>query len=218
MNKAVKIFYNDLFVRYPELEILKEVVNEVYLLLCHCYKNQGKILICGNGGSASDAEHMTAELMKGFLLPRKLNSSDLSKFIQRNEEDLGMKLQQGVPVISLNSQMSLMTAITNDVGVEMIFAQQVFVYGNDNDLLICFSTSGNSKNVINAVKVAKVKGMKTIVFTGRNGGVLKNIADYVLAVPEDSVYKIQDYHLPIYHTLCAMLEKKLFEIQDNLDS
>ncbi len=206
----VKSFYNDLFIRYPELEILKESVHEIYLLLCHCYKNQGKILICGNGGSASDAEHMTAELMKGFLLPRNLDSVDLSKFAQQDERDLGMKLQQGLSAISLNSQMALLTAIMNDVGAEMIFAQQVFVYGHKDDVFIGFSTSGNSQNIINAVKIAKIKGMKTVVFTGENGGRLKSMSDYVLSVPADAVYKIQDYHLPIYHTLCAMLEKGFF--------
>lgn len=215
MNKTVKSFYNDLFIRYPELEILKESVQEIYVLLCHCYKNQGKILICGNGGSASDAEHMTAELMKGFLLPRQLNSANLLNFDPKDERDMTLRLQQGLSAISLNSQMALMTAILNDIGADMIFAQQVFVYGQKDDIFIGFSTSGNSKNIINAVKVAKAKGMKTVIFTGKSGGRVKSITDYILPVPEEAVYKIQDYHLPIYHTLCAMLEETFFGTNEN---
>lgn len=209
MTNAVVEIFEQLFMRYPNIVSLKMDIWNAFELMQQCYTAQGKILVCGNGGSAADAEHITAELMKGFLLKRALDKKDLEKF---NIEDHGIakKLQYGLPAISLVSQTSLLTALDNDNGTEMIFAQQVFAYGKESDVLIGISTSGNSLNVINATKVAKSKGLKTIILSGASGGVLKSLADVAICVKQDCVYEIQEYHLPIYHCLCAMIEEYFF--------
>ena len=168
------------------------------------YKKGGKILVCGNGGSASDADHIVGELMKGFLKDRKVTD-------ERIPQELREKLQGALPAISLCAHTSLMTATMNDNDADMIFAQQVYGYANENDLLIALSTSGNSKNVVNAVKVAKALGVKVIALIGETGGVLKGLADITICAPSTETYKIQEYHLPIYHYLCAKVEEEIFE-------
>ncbi|MBP2630528.1 MAG: hypothetical protein H6Q70_1156 [Firmicutes bacterium] len=208
--KAEQIF-NEIFIRYPNLKSEKVNILASYQILSECYMKKGKVLVCGNGGSAADSGHITAELMKGFLLPRALKKEDLEKF---SEEDqyIAKRLQYGLPAISLAAQSELVTALSNDNGAEMVFAQQVFAYGNKEDVLICISTSGNSKNVVNAAKVARSIGLKSITLTGKNGGKLKELTDMTICVPETVTYKIQEYHLPIYHLLCLMLEQKFFKI------
>ena len=168
------------------------------------YKKGGKILVCGNGGSAADADHIVGELMKGFLKERKVTD-------ERIPQELREKLQGALPAISLCAHDSLITATINDNDADMIFAQQVYGYANENDLLIAISTSGNSKNVVNAVKVAKALNVKVIALTGKTGGVLKDLADITICALSTETYKIQEYHLPIYHYLCAKIEKEFFE-------
>lgn len=194
----------DLFERYPQLNICTKDIEKALALMVDTYKNGGKILVCGNGGSASDADHIVGELMKGFLKDRKVTD-------ERVPQELREKLQGALPAISLCAHTSLMTATMNDNDADMIFAQQVYGYANENDLLIALSTSGNSKNVVNAVKVAKALGVKTIALTGETGGILKEMADVAICAPSTETYKIQEYHLPIYHYLCARIEKEFFE-------
>lgn len=193
----------ELLERYPQLTVCKEDIEKALALMIDTYKNAGKILVCGNGGSACDAEHIVGELMKGFKSARKVTDERISP-------DLREKLQGALPAISLNSQMGLMTAIANDIDADMIFAQQVYGYANKNDLVIGISTSGNSKNVVNALRVAKDLGIKAIALTGETDGIIKEIADVTICAPATETYKIQEYHLPIYHYLCTEIEKKIF--------
>ena len=194
---------NDFYIRYPELECCKDDIEKALQLMIETYKNNGKILLCGNGGSASDSEHIVGELMKGFLLKRQVTDERLSQEMKEN-------LQGALPAISLNSQTALMTAFNNDLNPDFVFAQQVYGYAKANDLLIGISTSGNSENVLNAVKVANSMGVKSIVLTGKDGGKLKNLATVSICVPANETYKIQEYHLPVYHYLCAKVEEEFF--------
>ncbi len=194
----------DLFERYPQLNTCEKDIEKALSFMIDTYKKGGKILVCGNGGSAADADHIVGELMKGFKLPRKVADS-------RIPQELREKLQGSLPAISLSAHTSLMTATINDNDADMIFAQQVYGYANENDLLIAISTSGNSKNVVNAVKVAKAFGVKVIALTGKTGGVLKEMASVTICAPSTETYKIQEYHLPIYHWLCAKVEEEFFK-------
>lgn len=193
----------ELLERYPKLNSCVKDIENALTLIVDTYKNGGKILVCGNGGSACDAEHIVGELMKGFKSARKVTDERISP-------DLREKLQGALSTISLNSQTGLMTAISNDVDADMIFAQQVYGYANENDLLIAISTSGNSKNVVNAVRVAKALGVKSVALTGETGGILKENADVTICAPATETYEIQEYHLPIYHYLCKAVEKEFF--------
>lgn len=194
---------DNIFKRYPELKCCKCDIEKALNLIIETYKNKGKVLVCGNGGSASDSEHIVGELMKGFCSKRKINDDRLSAELKEN-------LQGALPAISLCSQTSLMTAFNNDLDPEYVFAQQVYGYGNENDLLIAISTSGNSKNVLKAVEVANAIGVKTVALTGGTGGEIKEMATVTITVPSYETYKIQEYHLPIYHYLCGMVEKEFF--------
>lgn len=195
---------NELLERYPQLNTCAKDIENALSLMIDTYKNGGKILVCGNGGSAADADHIVGELMKGFLKSRKVTD-------ERIPQELREKLQGALPAISLCAHTSLITATVNDNDADMIFAQQVYGYAKENDLLIAISTSGNSKNVVNAVKVAKALNVKAIALTGEAGGILKDIADITICAPSTETYKIQEYHLPIYHYLCAKVENEFFE-------
>lgn len=192
-----------IFERYPQLECCKEDIEKAIRLMIETYKKGGKILVCGNGGSAADCEHIVGELMKGFLSKREISDERLSREMIEN-------LQGALPAISLCSQTALITAFNNDCNPDYVFAQQVYVYARENDLLFAITTSGNSKNVVNAVKLAKEIGIRTIALTGESGGEVKNTADVTICVPSAKTYEIQEYHLPIYHYLCAELEKEFF--------
>ena len=194
----------DLFERYPQLNTCAEDIENALSLMIDTYNKGGKILVCGNGGSAADADHIVGELMKGFKLPRKVTDEKIP-------QELREKLQGALPAISLCAHTSLMTATINDNDADMIFAQQVYGYANENDLLIAISTSGNSKNVMNAVKVAKALDVKAIALTGETGGVLKEMADVTICAPSNETYKIQEYHLPVYHWLCAKVEEYFYK-------
>lgn len=194
----------ELIERYPQLNICAKDIEKALALMVDTYKNGGKILVCGNGGSSADADHIVGELMKGFLKDRKVTD-------ERIPRELSEKLQGALPAISLSAHTSLMTATINDNDADIIFAQQVYGYAKENDLLIAISTSGNSKNVFNAVKVAKALGVKAVALTGEAGGALKEIADVTICTPSTETYKIQEYHLPIYHYLCAKVEEEFFD-------
>lgn len=201
--------------RYPILEAVREDILEAYEVIADTYKKSGKLLACGNGGSAADSEHIVGELMKGFM-KKRLISEEEHKVIrgiagEEKSQHIAVNLQGALPAIALTQHAALSTAFLNDVAPNMIFAQQVYGYGVKGDVLIGISTSGNSGNVVNAVIVAKAKGMKTIALTGQNGGKLSELCDVTIKVPAKITPDIQELHLPVYHALCCMLEEEFFD-------
>ena len=199
--------------RYPMLKSCKAEIECAEKLLTDCFVSGGKLLICGNGGSAADSGHIVGELMKGFLLKRELSEETKEKIRRRFPEDAGFlcdNLQGALPAISLCAHAELMTAFENDVRPDMVYAQQVLGYGKEGDVLLAITTSGNSKNILYAMTAAKAKGLRTIGLTGRDGGMLAKAADVAIIVPEEETYKIQELHLPVYHALCLMLEERFF--------
>ena len=191
--------------RYPALAQMRGAIEQAYRILEECYENGSKLLVCGNGGSAADSDHIVGELMKGFYKQRMLPTEERKRFGEQGE-----KLQGALPAIALTQHGALSTAFLNDVDPAMVFAQQVYGYGQGGDIFLGLSTSGNSANVVLAAKVAAAKGMKVITMTGRNGGKLKELSDVCMIVPAQVTADIQEYHLPVYHTLCAMLEEHFF--------
>lgn len=193
----------DLLKRYPELDECREDIQAAAELIINTYKNGGKLLVCGNGGSAADSDHIVGELMKGFLSKRTVTD-------ERIPEHLRRYLQGGLPAISLPSQSAVLSAFINDVEPSMMYAQLVYGYAKENDLVIGISTSGNSKNVVNAVETAKCMGVKVLSLTGKNESRLSELSDVTVRVPETETYKIQELHLPVYHYLCAEAERTFF--------
>jgi len=199
--------------RYSKLSYLEEPIKMAAETIIKTYKNGGKVLVCGNGGSCSDADHIVGELMKSFEGHRPLSGPLQEKLVALSSETgkmLAEKLQQGLPAISLTVHQSLITAIANDISGEVIYAQQVIGWGNSGDVLIGLSTSGNSQNVIDAMIVAKAKGLTTIGMTGETGGKMREWSDILLNVPERRTAYVQELHLPVYHALCMMVEKEMF--------
>jgi len=202
--------YAGLAARRPDLVGCLPALEAACDLLTGVFESGGKLLVCGNGGSASDSEHIVGELMKGFLSRRPLGPEEVAAFEKYGAGDLGLALQGALPAVSLASHLALITAVGNDMAPDMAFAQQVWGLGRPGDALLGLSTSGNSRNVVNAFTAARVRGMKTIALIGR-GGALSGLADVVLSAPADTVYEIQEMHLPLYHTLCLALEARLFK-------
>ena len=211
MKQNTILCIEDLVSRYSVLSAYKSEILNAIEQLVKVYKNDGKLLLCGNGGSAADSIHIVGELMKSFKLHRPI-SQNLKEHIMtfENGADLAENLQNPLSAISLVCESGLMTAFENDVNPEYVFAQQVLGYGKKGDCLLAISTSGNSKNVIYAAEVAKAMGIYVLGLTGENGGKLKNIADICIAVPETETYKIQELHLPVYHAICLALENEFF--------
>lgn len=206
-------YLDELTERYPCLDAVKANILEAYKILETCYEQGGKLLVAGNGGSAADSEHIVGELMKGFVKKRRVSEnfeSALEQVDQEKGRELAEKLQGGLPAIALSGHPGLSTAYLNDVDGDLIYAQQTYGYGRPEDVLLGISTSGNSKNVDYAVITAKAIGMKVIGLTGKDGGKLGKSADAAIIVPEQETYKIQELHLPVYHTLCLMLEEHFF--------
>lgn len=211
-TKKIIIDFNN---RYSLLQNLP--ITEAVSEIIECYKRKNKLLVCGNGGSAADSLHIVGELMKSFLLPRKLSSKkqeEIKRLFPETAQYFIDNLQGTLSAISLTSETALLTAYANDQAPDLVFAQQVLGYGNSGDILIAISTSGNSKNVIYAAQIAKVQGMKVISLTGREGGKLSKYSDILINVPADETFIIQEYHLPIYHTLCAAVENELFSEEE----
>ncbi|MEK0312754.1 D-sedoheptulose-7-phosphate isomerase [Cohnella sp. 56] len=202
----------DLIAKYPELAVCRADIEAAFEAARSSFARGGKMLLAGNGGSAADCEHVVGELMKGFMLPRRLGSIERERFAAWGDEGAYMadRLQGALPAISLVSQSALATAYINDVAADMVFAQQVYGYGRPEDTLVVFSTSGNSANVVRAVQVARSLGLTTIAFTGRGGGRLAELCEVAIRVPSDRTPDIQERHLPIYHALCMMLEEAFF--------
>ena len=204
---------NQLCERHPLLNSVKTAIGEAALMIIKCYSGGGKLLVCGNGGSCSDSEHIVGELMKSFELARPVNK-DISEKLAEISVDRGkylaQKLESGLPAISLSSQTSLTTAISNDLGSDLVFAQQVIGYGCGKDVLIAISTSANSQNVVDACITAKAMNMRVIGLTGMAGGKMKRYCDIQINVPEKRTSFIQELHLPVLHTICLIIENHFF--------
>ncbi len=214
MKESTKKALNLLLERYPALEACRADIFAAAETICDAYRAGKKLILCGNGGSAADAEHIVGELMKGFLKKRPVSEETRARLKAAFPEDadyLADNLQGALPAVSLVNQIALGTAFANDQAADLVFAQQVLGLGQAGDVLIAISTSGNSKNVVYAVKMAKVCGVRTIALTGRSGGKLKALADVTIAVPDDETYRIQELHLPVYHALCIAAEEEFFE-------
>jgi len=213
MEDRIKRQLSILIERYPQLVFCEKSIVVAYELLVTSYMQGGKLLIAGNGGSASDAEHIVGELMKAFVKPRKLTESQQSALISIDAEfggTLADNLQGALPAIALDGHIALSTAYMNDCEPLLCFAQQVNGYGKCGDVFLGISTSGNSKNVIYAAITAKARGLKVIGLTGSKENMLMKFADVCIRVPETETYKIQELHLPVYHCLCLMLEERFF--------
>lgn len=206
--------YERLFERYPKLDPNRDSIMNSYKIIKHTYLKKGKLLCCGNGGSASDSDHIVGELMKGFKQKRtvyELKADNLPKEMQDEISYIKSNLQGALPAISLNQHSALLSAVSNDLEADMVYAQQVYGYGNEQDTLIAISTSGNSRNVVNAVITAKAKGIRTIGLTGPKESMLSKLCDETIMVPGETTDEIQELHLPVYHTICEMLEAEFFD-------
>jgi len=209
----MNIFMKNMLKRYPLLEKCSIDIEKALALCCKSLKNNGTIFICGNGGSAADADHIAGELLKGFLLKREISENIKNKLKESFGEEgnfIGERLQSGIKAISLTGHPALSTAFANDVNASLIFAQQLYALGNNGDIVIGLSTSGNADNVKKCFQVAAVKGIKSILLSGSDGGKCAKIADLSIIVPEKETYIVQELHLPIYHTLCLMLEDHFY--------
>ena len=214
MKTVTRQYLDRLLSVYPMLTGCQDDILLAFNVLLQCYQSGNKVLICGNGGSAADAEHIVGELMKGFTLRRTLDSAKRSALAAVCGSDgafIADHLQGALPAISLVSHSALITAYANDVHADMIFAQQVYGYGKKGDVLIGLSTSGNSKNVVYAIKTARAFGITTIGMTGAAGGKMAGECSVLIRVPAQSPYEVQEFHQPVYHALCAMIEVELFE-------
>lgn len=202
--------FQKLFERHPKLLACEAELLQMFRVLVESFECGGKLLTCGNGGSAADADHIVGELMKGFLLPRPVVEAERDALNALAGRDAAAALQRALPAVCLGAGGALATAVMNDNSPAMVFAQQVYGLGKPGDVLLGLSTSGNSENVIQAFHVAKVRRMKCLLLTGRTGGKLKALADVAVCVPAIRVPEVQELHLPIYHAICAALEEHFF--------
>ncbi len=204
----------ELISRYPGLTGCAADVENAAAMLIECYKNGHALYTCGNGGSAADADHIVGELMKGFLKKRPVSDEFRAKLAEAYPDQadfLADNLQCGLPAVSLHSQSALLTAFANDVDASMMYAQNIFALGKTDDILIAISTSGNSKNVVNAAKIAKMIGVKVIALTGAKPCALDALADCIIHVGDTETYRVQELHLPVYHWLCARVEEEFYQ-------
>ena len=214
MKESTSLILENFLKEREDFIPLKDKIIEAITTLASCIRNGGKILVCGNGGSAADSEHIAGELLKSFLLKRPIADDSRKKLVDMYGEDgefLAKGMQGGIKCIPLTSFCAYNTAFLNDCNDSLLFAQLVNTLGDKGDVLIGISTSGNSKNVCFAEQVAKSKGMKVLSLTGASGGKMKEFSDILLNVHSSVVYKIQELHLPIYHQLCLCLESEIFD-------
>jgi D-sedoheptulose 7-phosphate isomerase len=203
----------DLAARYPALAACRPDIEAAFSLLARTFAAGGKLLVCGNGGSAADADHIVGELMKGFMSRRPL-PADVQARLRATDPRLGpelaLKLQGALPAINLAAAAALSTAFANDVSGELAFAQAALGHGRKGDVLLGISTSGNAANVRAALCVARANGLRTVGLTGRSGGAMAGLCDVLIRVPAEETFAVQEYHLPVYHCLCAMAEARFF--------
>ena len=212
MKETTRQILAGMIERYPQMQANENEVLAVYEILEKCFATGHRLYLCGNGGSASDCEHIAGELLKSFKKPRPL-AGDLVEGLKKcgdRGQVLIENLQGGLPTVSLCGHTAFSTAFQNDCDPMFVFAQQVGAWGENGDVLLTLSTSGNSKNCIYAATVAKAKNMSVVALLGGSGGELKSLADASVVVPEKETYKVQELHLPVYHCLCAMLEEEFF--------
>lgn len=211
MKDSAKRYIEELVNKYSDLESQKDNIENAIQVLIDSYKNGGKLLVCGNGGSSADSQHIVGELMKGFLKERSLNDEEKKKYAGFEDEELICNnIQKALPAISLSCEGALFTAYCNDKNADMVFAQQVYGYGKVGDVLLAISTSGNSKNVVLAAEVAKAEGLKVIGLTGEKVGKIDSYSDVIIKAPFSEAYQAQERHLPIYHCICLALEEEFF--------
>lgn len=207
-------YIKELIERYPALSVCEKDIRAAAEAIIDSYKAGGKLIVAGNGGSAADSDHITGELLKSFVKKRKPDQKFLDA-LSAIDSDTGSylsdKLQGSLPAIALTNNSALMTASLNDVDGNVLFAQQVMGFGKKGDVFLGISTSGNSKDVIYALAVAKALGVKTVALTGKTGGKCKAVADISIVVPENETFKIQEFHLPVYHALCLTIEEYFWE-------
>ncbi len=199
-------YVEDTVKRYPILENCADDIQAAVNVITEMYERGSKLLLCGNGGSCADCEHISGEFLKGFMKKRPYEKGELDL-----EDEILSKLQKGIPAIPLTSLTASLSAFNNDVDPQLNYAQLVQALGNLGDVFLGISTSGNAKNVAFAAKTAKAKGLFTIGLTGEKGGLLNEICDICIKVPENETYKIQELHLPVYHAICAQVEENIFE-------
>lgn len=208
-----EFFIEQLCARHPALSVCAESIRKAYAVLENVFSSGGTLFTCGNGGSQADSDHIVGELSKGFLLKRELSADQVKSFSENLGEDcteLCSKLQNGLPAMNLSSQQALATAYLNDVDPSMVLAQELFAMARKGDAVIGITTSGNAKNVLNVFKTAGGIGVKRILLTGNRHGICEKYADCVIAVPESETFKVQEFHLPVYHVLCMMIEEHFY--------
>ena len=206
-------FLDELVSRYPSLAAVRGQVDAAIHALVDCYGAGGKLLVCGNGGSAADADHIVGELMKGYLSPRRSRPLSRRSFARRTPSwapSLGEKLQGALAAINISAISAFATAFGNDVAAELTFAQATSGYGRPGDVLMGISTSGNALNVRGALATARALGIRTIGLTGKGGGRMAGLCDILIAVPATRTFEVQELHLPVYHCICAMVEARFF--------
>ena len=209
MNK----FVEELVMRYPALEVIAGDIDRAVELLINCALQGNKILTAGNGGSSADADHITGELLKGFMKKRPLPAELAEKFAAQNKPgavELAKSLQMGIPSVNLGNAQALVSAFGNDVNPLAAYAQHLWALARQGDVLIGISTSGNAENIRLAMIASRAAGVKSILLTGSKNGVCCEYADIVVAVPEKETFKIQELHLPIYHMFCMAVEEALY--------
>jgi len=195
----------------PALIPAGDSVRAAFELLADVLGNGRRVLVCGNGGSAADSEHIAGELAKPCALPRPLPAAAVGALREAGDDGyLAEGLRGGLPVLSLAGQPALLTAIANDQAGDLVFAQQVVAYGQPGDLLWALSTSGNSASVVHALRTARALGLRTLGFAGPGGGLMAGLCDVLVAAPGSSTPSVQESHLPIYHALCLAVEAELF--------
>lgn len=214
MRKGPDFFFDELIKRHPALSECLGDIYKAYNQLIQTYRQGGKLLVFGNGGSAADAEHIVGELMKGFLKKRPVEGQRREELCAQDQElgeFLADRLQTALPALALTTHSALFTAFSNDVDADLVFAQQVYGLARKEDLVMGISTSGNSRNVVLGLYTAKMMGIQTLGLTGETGGKIKKVSHVTICVPAASTPVVQEYHLPVYHALCAAVEDYFFD-------
>ncbi|MCQ2079899.1 MAG: SIS domain-containing protein [archaeon] len=218
-TRSAESILDELIERYPRLSICRADIQKAYDVLLEAYKSERTLLVAGNGGSAADSDHISGELTKSFMFKRAIKpvlESRLAELYGSEGEALAESLEGGLAAVPLPTMNASNSAFANDVNWGASFAQLVNALGHAGDVFLGITTSGNSKNIVNALMVSKAIGVRSIALTGNTGGRCRELADVCIIVPETETFKIQELHLPIYHALCAMVEAELFEPRKNL--